>query len=362
MTVFSNRDFDQHEQVIFGSDPATGLQAIIAVHNTHLGPALGGCRMYPYANEASALSDVLRLSRGMTYKSALAQLPLGGGKSVIIGDPVRGKSTALFREMGRLVERLSGHYIIAQDSGTTVQDLQAIATSTSHVAGTQEVLDDQGKTRSGDPSPATAYGVFTGIKAAVKHRFNNDDLRDLRVAIQGVGNVGFGVAAHLHKVGAKLFVTDINQLNMTRAVKEFGATAVSGDEIYRLPADVFVPCALGGAINERTLDVLQVQIIAGAANNQLASSEHGRVLHERGILYAPDFVINAGGIIHVYYMRNQRPWSESVQHVEEIGNTLGEIFRRSQRYGVPPVEIANQLAEERFKPKRAGVLDQREAG
>jgi leucine dehydrogenase len=350
MAVFSYGDFDQHEKVVFGYDPATGLKAIIAIHNTHLGPALGGCRMYPYQSEEAALSDVLRLSRGMTYKSALANLPLGGGKSVIIGDPAKDKSSQLFQEMGRFVNSLSGSYIVAQDSGTSVEDLMSIASETEHVAGTHEAKDDRGNVRSGDPSPATAYGVFVGIKSAVRHRLKSNDLSGVKVAIQGVGNVGFGVAKHLHAEGVKLFVSDVNEASVARAVKECDAQAVVGDDIYSQDVDVFAPCALGGAINDRTIDLLKVSIIAGAANNQLAQPEHARVLHDRGILYAPDFVLNAGGIIHVHYMRSHRLWKESSRHVERISVTLDEIFKRSEAGNKTPAVIADQMAEERFKP------------
>ncbi len=356
MAVFSSPDFDQHEKVVFCCDPDTGLRAVIAIHNTNLGPALGGCRMYPYISDDLALSDALRLSRAMTYKSALANLPLGGGKSVIIADPAKDKSAALFREMGRFVESLAGNYIAAQDSGTSVQDLQHIAAETRHVAGTQQAVDDCGKTRSGDPSPATAYGVFVGIKAAVKHCFNRSDLDGVKVAIQGVGNVGFRVARRLHNEGVRLVVSDVNEASLLRAVNEFGAQAVECDSIHSQDVDVFAPCALGGAVNDTTIDAIRARIIAGSANNQLASVGLGQVLHSRGILYAPDFVINAGGIIHVHYMRSQRPWQESVQHVEEIGLTLGEIFQRAEDADKTPEAIADRIAEERFKPSLAADI------
>lgn len=350
MTVYSFADFDQHEQVVFGNDPTSGLKAIIAIHNTHLGPALGGCRMYPYASEEQALRDVLRLSRGMTYKSALAELPLGGGKSVIIGDPAKHKSAELFQAMGRLVAGLSGRYILAQDSGTAVEDLQEIATQTEHVAGIQRVLDDRGQTRSGDPSPATAYGVFVGLKAAVKHRLKRDSLAGVRVAVQGVGNVGFGLAKYLSAEGAELYVSDVNEKNLERAVVQCGARVVEGDAVHRLEVDVFSPCALGGAIHAGNVDQLAAPVVAGAANNQLASPELALVLRQKDILYAPDFVINAGGIIHVHYLRTGRTWEESTRHVEGIAVNLEQIFQRADESGNTTAAIADLIAEERFKP------------
>lgn len=355
MTVYSFSDFDQHEQVVFGNDPKSGLKAIIAIHNTHLGPAMGGCRMYPYQSEEQALSDVLRLSRGMTYKSALAELPVGGGKSVIIGDPAKHKSDELFHAMGRFVDGLSGRYVLAQDSGTSVQDLQCIATQTPYVAGIQPVVDDKGRQRSGDPSPATSYGVYVGIKAAVKHKLGCDTLAGVKVAIQGVGNVGFGVAKYLSDDGAQLYVCDVNAENLKRAVDQCGAKVVEGDEIYGFEADVFSPCALGGAINNGTVNRIAAPIVAGAANNQLATPEMAELLSQRGILYAPDFVINAGGIIHVHYMRNERSWEESTRHVERIGANLEEIFKRADQQNETTAAIADQIAEERFKPVLSSI-------
>ena len=353
MSVFSFIEFDHHEKVVFGHDPASGLKAIIAIHNTSLGPALGGCRIYPYASDEDALHDVLRLSRGMTYKSALAGLPLGGGKSVIIGDPAKDKTEALLRAMGRLVDSLSGNYIAAQDSGTTVEDLKIIGTETAHLSGITERLDDQGRVRSGDPSPSTAYGVFIGVKAAVKHQLGKNDLDGATVAIQGVGNVGYGLAEKLHAEGARLWVTDVNQDNVKKAVDKLGATVVTGDEIFGLDVDVFAPCAMGGILNDRTVEQLQATVVAGAANNQLAQARHGLALHERGILYAPDYVINAGGIIDAYYLRSGKSSEALTQHVERIGDTLAEIFQRaSEQYETHETThtIADRLAEERFVP------------
>lgn len=349
MNVFSHPEFDNHEQLSFFSDPETGLRAIVAVHNTNRGPALGGCRMFPYATDEAALRDVLRLSRGMTYKSALANLDLGGGKSVIIGDPREHKTEALMEAMGRCLEKLGGHYIAAEDSGTSVADLKVMGRQTRNVAGIEERPGFDGTTSNGDPSPVTAYGTFVGIKAAVKHQFGRDSLDGLTVAIQGIGNVGYRLARHLKEAGARLWVYDIYQDNMDRAVAELGATPAKADEILYLPVDVLAPCAMGAVLNDESIDKLQTTVVAGAANNQLALPEHDAALHERGILYAPDFVINAGGIIDVSYERTGGDPDKVRQHVDSIGQTLQEIFTRSSRDKLPTGAIANQLAEERFK-------------
>ncbi|MDO9321141.1 MAG: Glu/Leu/Phe/Val dehydrogenase dimerization domain-containing protein, partial [Pseudomonas sp.] len=303
MSVFSHIDFDQHEQVIYSQDKSSGLKAIIAIHDTSLGPALGGCRMWPYSSDELALRDVLRLSRGMSYKSALANLPLGGGKAVIIGDPRSGKSEALFQAMGDFVESLGGRYITAADSGTGVAEMQIMAQRTRHVAGAdpREALD--GGSRDGDPSPSTAYGVFVGLQAAVQHRLGRSDLNGLKVAIQGVGQVGFGLAQQLKAAGAQLWVSDIFAANERRAVEQLGAIAVGQHEIYGLDVDVFAPCAMGGILNLQTLEALRAPVIAGAANNQLADAQLAEELQRRGCLYAPDYAINAGGIIDVCYER-----------------------------------------------------------
>ncbi|MGB4073979.1 Leu/Phe/Val dehydrogenase [Pseudomonas sp.] len=348
MSVFSHIEFDHHEQVVFGHDQASGLKAIIAIHNRNLGPALGGCRMWAYANDDEALRDVLRLSRGMTYKSALANLPLGGGKAVIIGDPHRGKSEALFQAMGDFVDSLGGRYITAADSGTGVAEMQIMAERSRHVAGAGLRDTVQGGTRNGDPSPSTAYGVFIGIQAAVKQRLGRDDLRGLKVAIQGVGQVGFDLARQLKAAGAELWVTDIVEANVRRAVEQLGATAVTQQAIFGLEVDVFAPCAMGGIINQQTLEVLRAPIIAGAANNQLADAGLAEELRRRGCLYAPDYAINAGGIIDVCYERTGGSAAQLQAHIEGIGATLEQIFQRADAAGKTTVEIADQLAEERF--------------
>lgn len=348
MKLFTHREFDNHEQVVFCHDKASGLKAIIAIHNTFRGPSLGGCRMYPYATEAEALNDVLRLSRGMTYKSALADLPLGGGKSVILGDPRSEKSPALIRAMGQAVERLGGRYIVAEDSGTNVADMLLMREVTRHVSGIAEKCDADGNRRSGDPSPMTAHGVFIGIQAAVRQRLGREDLQGVRVAIQGVGNVGLHLARQLHAAGALLRVCDINRAAVEQVVNELGAVAVANEEIYDQEVDLFAPCALGAILNDQTIPRLRARIVAGSANNQLAEKRHGTALMERGILYAPDYVINAGGVIDVCYEHMAMDQQQIMQKVEAIGDTLSEIFSRSEQQHKSTDELADRLAEERF--------------
>ncbi len=349
MTVFSHPEFDNHEHLSYFYDPETGLKAIVAIHNTSRGPALGGCRMFPYASDEDALRDVLRLSRGMTYKSALANLDLGGGKSVIIGDPRTQKNEALLEAMGKHLEGLGGQYIAAEDSGTNVQDLKVIGRRTRHVAGIAEHIAFDGQPSNGDPSPTTAYGVFIGLKAAVKHKLGREDLTGLRVAIQGIGNVGYRLARHLKEAGAELWVYDIHQENMQRAIDELGAHAASAEEILLLPVDVIAPCAMGAVLNDDSIPGLKASVIAGAANNLLQRPDHDQALKDRGILYAPDFAINSGGIIDVFYERTGASPDEVRTHVEGIGHTLGEIFTRSDSSGIPTGAVANALAEERFQ-------------
>jgi leucine dehydrogenase len=352
MSVFSHIEFDHHEQVVYGHDRASGLKAIIAIHNRNLGPALGGCRMWPYASDEEALRDVLRLSRGMSYKSALARLPLGGGKAVIIGNPHTGKSEALFQAMGDFVDSLGGRYITAADSGTGVAEMQIMAERTRHVAGAGQREAFGGGMRNGDPSPSTAYGVFIGLQAAVKQRLGRDDLKGLRVAIQGVGQVGFGLAQQLREAGAELWVTDIVEANVRRAVEQLGATAVGQNDIYGLEVDVFAPCAMGAIINPQTLEALRAPVIAGAANNQLAAAELAEELRRRGCLYAPDYAINAGGIIDVCYERNGGSTAELKAHIEGIGATLAEIFQRAEREGSTTTAVADRMAQERLHAGR----------
>lgn len=351
MSVFAHPEFDGHEYVSFHLDAATGLRAIIAVHSTALGPGLGGCRMWPYASDAEALTDVLRLSRGMTYKAALAGLPQGGGKSVIMGDPRHDKTPEMMRAMGRFVESLQGRYIIAEDSGTGVADIREMATQTDYVGGLADAASVAAG-RTGDPSPATALGVFIGLKAAVRAGLGRSDLQGLKVAIQGVGNVGFRLARMLRDAGAELWVTDLHQPAVERCVSELGATAVPMDQIHALPVDVFAPCALGAILNDRTIAQISAKVIAGAANNQLAAPRHDHALLGRGILYAPDYVINAGGIIDIHY---EGPGYDPVvveAHLQRIGTTLSEIFQRSAEQQRPTGEIADQMVHEVLRGAR----------
>ncbi|NKF21518.1 Glu/Leu/Phe/Val dehydrogenase [Solimonas marina] len=349
MALFSHPEFDQHETVSYFHDAETGLHAIIAVHNTHLGKGLGGCRMWPYASEADALTDVLRLSRGMTYKAALAGLPQGGGKSVIIGDPRQDKTPALMRAMGRAVERMNGAYVVAEDSGTSVADIRIMAEETRHVGGLADAKSVAAG-RTGDPSPATARGTFIGLQAAVRHQLGRDELKGLKVAIQGVGNVGYRLAKHLHEAGAQLWVTDLYAPAVERCVGELGATAVAMDEIHALDVDVFAPCALGAILNDVTIPQIKARVVAGAANNQLAVPVvHGAALSERGILYAPDYCINAGGIIDIYYEGPAYHAPIVEAHLQRIGETLTQIFERAARESRPTHEIADRMAEEIFR-------------
>ncbi len=340
MAVFSAPGFDKHEHVAFRFDQETGLKAIIAVHNTNLGPAVGGCRMWAYDNDALALEDALRLSRGMTYKSALANLPFGGGKAVIIGESRQDKSDDLLRAMGLFVDRLDGLYVVAEDVGTTVQDMDVIAEVTDHVACTSE--------GSGNPSPYTALGVFEGVRAAVRHKLRaNAELEGVHVAVQGLGQVGFALAQQLHDAGATLTVADISADAVTMAADELGATPADPDSIHTTKADVFAPCALGGILNDRTIPQLQVPIVAGAANNQLAEDRHGAALAARDILYAPDYAINAGGIIEIAHIGEQDD-ENTRDHVRTIHDTLINLFRRADAERLPTNVIADMMAQERF--------------
>lgn len=354
MSFFSHKEFDQHEQVSFFHDAQTGLKAIIAVHSTHLGPALGGCRMWAYDNDEQAISDVLRLSRGMTYKAAITGLPLGGGKSVIIGDSRKMKTPDMMRAMGRAVQTFGGRYIIAEDVGSTVEDMNSIHKETQHVVGVAH--DGQG---SGDPSPYTAYGVYVGLKAAVKNRLGKADMRGLKVSVQGLGNVGYNLCKHLAKDGAQLYVTDVQADRMDLAKKELGATPVALQEIYTADVDVFAPCALGAILNDETLPKIKAKVIAGAANNQLAEARHGDVLRDMKILYAPDYLINAGGLISVYYEHEGRTSGKSHDKaqvnglIEKIEQTVESIFKKAEQENISTAQAADRIAEQRFKTKSA---------
>ena len=340
--MIDKNQFRGHEQLAYFHDKESGLKAFIAVHDTSLGPAAGGCRMWPYENEMDAMNDALRLARGMSYKNAMAGLPLGGGKGVIIANSITDKSDALFKAFGRCVESLGGKYITAEDVGMTEQDMMAIATETDHVAGLPH-----GDHASGDPSPFTAKGIYNGIKAAVKYKLGKDKLDGLTVAVQGVGHVGMYLCEHLHKDGAKLIVSDIVQEHLDEAVKRFDATVVSPEEILSVKADVLSPCALGAILNDQTIPHLNATIVAGGANNQLANDSHGVRLMDRGILFAPDYVINAGGIINVSGETTGDYDVEWVNRkVDNIYNTLIHIFERAEQEDRPTNVVADEMAEE----------------
>ena len=350
MSIFSSESFDDHEQVLFCSDKDTGLQAIIAIHSTAIGPGVGGCRMWQYASEEDAIGDVLRLSRGMSYKNALANLGLGGAKAIIIGDSRSQKSPELMKAFGRYVESLSGRYITAEDVGMTVKDMEYVATQTKWVAGLV-----RGEAASGDPSPFTAHGVFCGIRASIKHVSGSDDLKGVRVAIQGLGNVGYNLCRELHNAGAELVVTDIHDYHIDRVVKEFGAEMVAVDAIIRQDVDVFAPCALGAVINDDSIPLLKAKIIAGAANNQLAETRHGEAVRKLGILYAPDYLINAGGIMNVANEIKGVPvtFDAGMNAVEVVYDTLLEIYAKADQEGRPTSEIADELAQARIGAAKA---------
>ena len=341
MELFSMIGEHEHEQVVFCYEPSCGYKGIIAVHDTTLGPALGGTRFWNYGTDEEAFVDALRLSRGMTYKAAVAGLNLGGGKSVIVGDPRTTRREEIFRAHGRFVESLKGRYITAEDVGTSVADMDYVHMETEHVTG-------RGDT-SGDPSPVTAFGVYRGIKASALEKLGSDDLRGRRVTVQGVGHVGYYLCQYLAGEGAELVVTDIDQERVGRVVQEFGAKAVSPEAIYDEEADVYAPSALGATVNDQTIDRLRVQIVAGAANNVLAEERHGDMLHERGILYAPDYVINAGGLINVY--GELQGWSaeRSMRKAGDIYTTLVQIFELAEAEGVPTYVAADEIAERRIE-------------
>ncbi|TWX52285.1 Leu/Phe/Val dehydrogenase [Colwellia hornerae] len=338
MAIFDLVDFDNHEQVVYCSDDATGLKAIIAVHSTALGPAAGGCRFWDYVNDEAALTDVLRLSKGMTYKNAMAGLKLGGGKGVIIGNPRHLKSDDLFKAYGKAVNNLGGRYYTAEDVNITTGDMAIVNQVTDYVSGLEG--------KSGNPGPFTALGTFLGIKAAVKFKLGSDDLSGIKVAVQGLGSVGYSLCERLHAAGAKLIVTDINQEILDKAVTELDATVVSLDDIYKQDVEVFSPCALGASINDDSIAELKAVIIAGCANNQLAESRHDQVLLDKGILYAPDYVINAGGIINVALEIYPEPYcaDKATSLVENIYHTLMNVFVTANEKNLPTGKVADEMA------------------
>ncbi|MGM8214061.1 Leu/Phe/Val dehydrogenase [Bacillaceae bacterium W0354] len=344
MELFKYLEEYDYEQVVFCHDKSSGLKAIIAIHDTTLGPALGGTRMWTYKTEEEAVIDALRLARGMTYKNAAAGLNLGGGKTVIIGDPRKDKNPEMFRAFGRYIQGLNGRYITAEDVGTTVQDMDLIYMETDFVTGISPEFGS-----SGNPSPATAYGVYLGIKASVKEAFGSDSLEGKVVAVQGVGNVAYNMCKHLHEEGAKLVVTDINKEAVQRAVNDFGAKAVDPDDIYEVDCDVYSPCALGATVNDNTIPKLKAKVIAGSANNQLAETRHGDKLHELGIVYAPDYVINSGGVINVADELNGYNHDRAYKQIENIYHSLEKIYEISKSENIPTYIAADRMVEDRIE-------------
>jgi len=337
--IVTQRFIPRYERVLFGEDPAVGYRGIIAIHSTVRGPACGGTRFWAYSSQEEALQDVLRLARGMTYKNALAGLPLGGGKSVIIGDNKSKFREKIFRLHGRFVHLLQGQYNTCEDVGTSPADMEYVLQETPYVRGLQG--------RSGDPSPRTAQGVFRAMQASARHRWGTDSLKGKRIAIQGCGHVGYHLAEALHRAGARLLVADVDPEKAERAVCAFGAAFVSEEEIYSVEADVFAPCALGGILNDQTIPRLKAEIVCGCANNQLLEPRHGDLLHERGILYAPDYAANAGGIINGCCIEILG-WDvqATIEKVDGIYNTLLQIFEMARHDGIPTWKAANRLAEQ----------------
>src|SRR5688500_14276583 len=343
MTVFSQIQEMHHEQLVFCFDETSGYRGIIAVHDTTLGPALGGTRFWNYQSEEEAIFDVLRLSRGMTYKNAVAGLNIGGGKAVIIGDPAKDKSEALFRAFGQFVESLGGRYITAEDVGIDVNDMEYVYRETEYVTGVHQVHGG-----SGDPSPFTAYGTLQGLMATLNRKYGDEEVGKYSYAVQGLGHVGMEYVKLLKERGAKIFVTDINKGLVDKAVSEYGAEAVGLDEIYDVPVDVYAPCALGGTVNEQTLPRLKAKVICGAANNQLANNAIGDEVEKRGILYAPDYAVNAGGVMNVSLEIDGYNRERALRMMRTIYYNVGRIFEISKRDGIPTYKAADRMAEERI--------------
>ena len=340
MKLFDTLASMGHEEVVLCSDPSCGYRGIIAVHSTKLGPALGGTRFWSYATDEEAITDALRLSRGMTYKNAVAGLNLGGGKSIIIGDNRTKDRENIFRAHGRFVESLGGRYITAEDVGTSTSDMDFVHMETGHVAGLAG--------KSGDPSPVTAHGVFRSVQASAKERWGTDDLTGKTVSIMGCGHVGQYLAKELHDAGAKLIVSDIDSERAKKVAAAAGAKIVEGDAIFSADADIFAPCALGGIINDKTIPMLKVAIVSGGANNQLLEERHGDVLAEKGILYAPDYVANAGGVINVYGEVSGWDAQRALDKADDIYDTVLKVFEISKKEGIPTYKAADRLAEQRL--------------
>lgn len=347
LDLFKDLETYGHEQLVFFQDKASGLRAIVGIHSTALGPALGGCRMWPYKDESEAFRDVLRLSRGMSYKAAIAGLNLGGGKAVILGDSRTQKTEALLKAFGRYVEALAGRYITAEDVGMKVQDIDIIRTQTHFAVG------GSNEGGSGDPSGMTALGTFQGMKAAIKAAGLGEDLSTMTVAVQGVGNVGYNLCSYLSAAGAKLVVSDIYAAQAERVQEEFGAQIVAADEIYTVNCDVFAPCALGAILNQRTIPLLKCKVVAGAANNQLETENDGFALMKKGITYAPDYAINGGGLINVAAELDGYNKEMVLGKVSNIYNTITTILTHAKNEGIPPHVAADQIAERRLNEKKA---------
>jgi len=343
MDLFGNLRAYDYGEVHFKFDKSTGLRAIVAIHDSRMGPALGGCRFLPYDTDEAALVDALRLARGMTYKAALAGLAHGGGKSVLVRPSRHFDRVALFRAFGEFVEDLGGHYITAEDSGTGLEDMEVIRTVTRHVTGV-----DVSNGGSGDPSPFTALGVRRGIEACVKFKLGKDTLKGVHVAVQGVGHVGYHLCKELHAAGATLSVADVDPLKSERAHREFGAKVLPLDHVFDVPCDVIAPCALGSALNDQTIPRLKTTIVAGAANNQLAEPRHGDDLHARGILYAPDYAINAGGLINVAQEVQGYDAKAAREKTLRIYDTILDIAERSQRLNAPTYKVTDIIVEEKL--------------
>jgi len=343
-SLFDQMNTFGHQKLVFCSDPDTGLKAIIAIHDTTLGPALGGTRMWAYKTEADALNDVLRLSKSMTYKAAVAGLNLGGGKAVIIGDSHKDKTEALLRKFGRFIKNLNGEFITAEDVGTNPKDMEYIRMETQHVMGAPESIGG-----SGDPSPITALGVFMGIKAAVKELHGNDSLAGKSVVVQGIGHVGENLVRLLRDENAMVYVSDIYEERTGQVAKKYGAQAVSNNTIFDIDADIYSPCALGATINAQTINKLKYSIIAGSANNQLEDEYiQGRALLEKGILFAPDYVINAGGVINCYSELMGFSKKRTLQLTENIYEATRNVLRLSKAENISTIEAANKIAEKRI--------------
>jgi len=346
--VFGQLSFDNHEQVVFCNDKDTGLKAIIGIHNTVLGPALGGTRMWQYNNEWEALNDALRLSRGMTFKAAITGLNLGGGKAVIIGDAKTQKTPELMKRFGEFVHSLNGKYITAEDVGMETADMDLVREVTPYVTG---ISEDKGG--AGNPSPITAYGVFMGMKAAAKYKFGTDILEDKKVFVQGIGHVGEALVENLVNEGANVVIADINEERLQEVSKKYGASIYRGSDIYSESMDIYSPCALGATVNDDTVYKIKAQVIAGAANNQLATEErHGLILQERGIVYAPDFLINAGGIINVYAELEGYDKQEIIRKTENIYNTTLEILGNAETNDITANHAALNIAKNRIETRK----------